>query len=74
MVLILKRDEAEWLQHAVAQLAHGGKGFGHAVNRPSLRLKGNFDEVALRQRLRQLQQSASHRYGLKFSFGAPPVF
>jgi hypothetical protein len=49
------------------------KNFGHAVHRPSLRLKGNLDEVALRQRLRQLQQSASHGNGLEFSFCAAPV-
>jgi hypothetical protein len=43
------------------------------VHRPSLRLKGNLDEVALRQRLRQLQQSASHGNGLEFRFCAPSV-
>lgn len=74
MVLILQRDEAERLQYAVVQLPHGGKSFGHAVNRPGLRLKRNFDEVTLRERLRQLQQAAGHGNGLEFSFGAPPVF
>jgi hypothetical protein len=43
------------------------------VHRPGLRLKSNFYEVALRQRLRQLQQSASHGNGLEFSFCAASV-
>jgi len=74
MVVILQRDEAEWLQYAVCLLAHGAEDFGHAVHRPGLRLKGNFDEVTQRQTLGKLQQAARHGNGLEFSFGAAAVF
>jgi hypothetical protein len=73
MILFLQRDEAERLQNAVRPPLRGVKNFGHAVHRPGLRLKSNFYEVALRQRLRQLQQSASHGNGLEFSFCAASV-
>jgi len=39
-----------------------------------LGLKRNFDEVALRQRARELQQSASNRDRLEFCFCAPAIF
>src|SRR5258708_39872208 len=74
VVVILKRDEAERLQYAVAQLSHGGENFSHPVNRPCLRLKGDFDEVTLSQTLCQLQQAAGHGNGLEFSFCAPAIF
>ncbi len=74
MVIVLKRDKAERLQDAVGHLSHGGENFGHAVDRPLLRLKGNFHEIALPQRLRHLQQAAGHGNGLEFRFGAPAVF
>ncbi len=74
MVVILERDEAERLQHAVRLLLRGTENFGHPVHRPGLRLKSNFDEVALRQTVRQLQKAASHGNGLEFSFRASAVF
>jgi hypothetical protein len=54
MVVILERDEAEWLQYAVGHFPHRSKNFGHAVHRAGLRLKGNFYEVTLSQGLGQL--------------------
>jgi hypothetical protein len=74
MVLVLQSDEAERLLHAVRHLPHGAENLGHSVHRPSLRLKGNFDEVALCQRLGQLQQATGHGNGLEFSFSAAAVF
>ena len=74
MVVVFKRHEAERLQYSAGYLTHGTENFRHSVNRARLRLKGHFDEVALRQRLRQLQQAASHRDRLEFSFGAAAVF
>ena len=74
MVVILERDEAERLQHAIRLLLRRAEDFGHAVHRPGLRLKSNFDEVALRQTVRQLQQPASHGNSLEFRFRAPAVF
>jgi hypothetical protein len=44
------------------------------VDRASLRLEGNFDKVALGQRLRQLQQAAGYGNRLEFSFRAPAIF
>ena len=74
MVVVLERNKAEWLQHSVRRLAHGAEDFGHAVHRTSLRLERDFDEVALSQRLGQMQQSAGRRNGLEFRFCAPAIF
>ena len=74
MVIILKRDEAERLQYAVGHLPHGAENFGHAMDRARLRLKSNFDEVALSQGLGQLQQAAGNGNGLEFGFCASAVF
>jgi hypothetical protein len=74
MVVILKRDEAERLQYAIGHLPHGGENFGHAVHWAGLRLKGNFDEVTLSQRLGHLQQAARHGNSLEFGFCEPAVF
>jgi len=74
MVIVLNRHEAEGLQHAVGQLPHGAENFGHAVNRAGLSLEGNFDKIALAQRLRQAQQTSRHRYGLEFGFRAAAIF
>ena len=49
MVVVLKRNEAERLQYAVGHLPHRGENFGHAVHWPGLRLKSDFDKVALSQ-------------------------
>lgn len=74
MVVILKCDEAKRLQYAARHLAHGTEYFGHAMHRPRLRLKGNFNEIALSERLGQLQQATGHGNGLELSFCAPAVF
>ncbi len=74
MVVVFEGDEAERLQHAVLQAPHGAEDFGHSMYRASLGLEGNFDEVALRQRLRQPEQAAGHGNGLQFCFGAAAIF
>lgn len=74
VVVILKRDEAERLQHAVVCFAHGAENLRHAVDRARLGLKGNFDKFTLRERTRDLQQAASDRYGLQFCFCVPAIF
>jgi hypothetical protein len=74
MVVVLKRDKTERLQYAIGQLSHRGENFGHAVHRPGLGLKSDFDEVSLSQGLGQLQQAASHGNCSEFSFCAPAVF
>ena len=74
MVVVLKRHEAERLQHAGCQLLHRAEDFGHAVHRAGLRLKGNFYKVALSQRVGQAQQASGHGDGLEFRFGAAAVF
>jgi len=74
MVVVFDGHEAERLQNAARQAAHGTEHFGHAMNRAGLGLERNFDELALPERFRQLQKAASHRNALEFGFGAPPVF
>lgn len=74
MVIILERYKAERLQNCARQLPRRTEKFRHAMNRTRLRLKSNFDEVALAQALRHLQQSPSHGNGLEFGFGAAAVF
>src|SRR5262245_13001660 len=74
MVVVLDCHEAEGLQHTVSQLLHRAEDFRHAMHRSSLRLKTDFDEIALSQRLRQAQQASSHGDSLEFSFGAATIF
>ena len=54
VVIVLKRDEAEGLEHAFRGLAHRVENLCHAVYRSRLRLKCNFNEGAFRQRAWQL--------------------
>ena len=74
MIVVLDRHESEGLEHAVGQFLHRAEDFGHAVYRASLRLKRDFHEVALSQRLRQAQQASGHGDGLEFRFRAASVF
>ena len=74
MVIILERDEAERLKYALRRLLRGAKNFRHSVYGARPRLKCNFDEVALPQRTRQLQQPAGYRDRLEFSFSVPAIF
>jgi len=74
MVVILDRDKTKRLQNAVESLAHRSKHLGHAVHRPSLRLKRQFDERSAPQRTLQMQEPAGHGNGLEVSFCAPAVF
>jgi hypothetical protein len=63
MVVILDRNEAERLQHANSRLPHRTQDLGHGSYRARLRLKRDFDEIALGQRTLQLQQSSGRRNG-----------
>ena len=74
MVVVFECDKAERLQDAVLQAPHGAEDFGHSVYRARLRLKGNFNEVSLRQRLRQPEQATGYGNGLQFCFGAAAIF
>jgi hypothetical protein len=74
MVVILDRNEAKRLQHAITQLLRRAQDFGHGVHRASLRLEGYFYEVALAQRVGNPQEASGHGDGLEFSFGAAAVF
>jgi hypothetical protein len=64
MIVVLKRHESKGLQYAIRLLPHRTKNFGHAVDWPRLRLKGNFHEVALPQGMGQLQQPSGRGNGL----------
>ena len=74
MVVIVERDEAERLKHAICRLADGAENLGHTAHGPRLRLKCKFDEGSISERTRQLQQAASRRNGLEFSFSVPAIF
>jgi hypothetical protein len=74
MIVVLERDEPESLQYSVRHSLRGTENFRHPVDRPRLSLKGNFDKVALPQRLRQLQQAAGYGNGLEFRFCASAIF
>jgi len=73
VVVILNGDEAEGLQHTLVRLSHGAEDFGHGVHRAGLRLKRDFHEIALPQRLGQTQQPSGHGDGLEFGFGSAAV-
>lgn len=74
MIVVLDRHEAEGLQHTVGEASRRAQDFRHAVNRAGLRLEGDFDEVPLRERLRQAQQAPGGGNGLEFGFGAAAIF
>lgn len=74
MIIIFDRHKPEWLQHSIGQTPRRAQYLGHAMHRPGLRLKRNFDEVTLRQRLSQSEQAARYRNGLQFSFRAASIF
>jgi hypothetical protein len=74
MVVISKRDEAEWLQYPIASHTHGIQHFSHALHWTRLRLKSYFDKVALAQGLGKAQQTARDRDRLEFTFSAISVF
>jgi hypothetical protein len=74
VVVVLKGHKSKGLQNAVGHLPHRAEDFCHAVHRASLRLKRDFHEVTLSQRLRQAQQASGHGNGLEFRFSAAAVF
>jgi hypothetical protein len=74
MVIVLDRHEAKRLQNAVVQLPRRSENFGHTVYRASLRLEGNFNEVARAQRLLQAQQASGDGNGLEFGFRTAAIF
>ena len=74
MIVVFERDKAKGLQYSLGHTPRRAEHFGHAMDRSGMGLKSNFDEVALRKRLGQLQQAAGHRNGLKFRFRAAAVF
>ena len=74
VIVIFQRNESEWLQDASAGFFRWAQQFGHSVYGAGLRLERDFDKIALSERGRQLQQAASRRNGLQFSFCAPAIF
>ena len=74
VIIIFKRYKAERLQHPVGHLPHRAEDFGHPVHRTRLRLKRDFNEIALCERFGNSQQPAGNGNGLEFGFGAPAVF
>ena len=74
MVVILDCYKTEGLQDALVRLHHGAEDFGHAVHGPCLRLKCDFYEIALSQRVGQTEESTGHGNGLEFRLGAAAIF
>lgn len=74
MVIIFERDEAERLQHPIGVARNRIENFCHAVHGARFGLKSDLDEIALRELMRQAQQSAGGRNGLELGSGAPAIF
>jgi hypothetical protein len=74
MVIIPKRHETKGLQNTLRGLARGRQHFGHALHRAGFRLKCNFDEISVAQRMPQVQQATGNGYCVKFSSSAPAIF
>jgi hypothetical protein len=74
VVFVFQRHKAERLQYSITHLPHRAKHLSHSMDRPSLRLKRNFDEVSLSQRLGQAQQATRNGNGLEFCFRAAAIF
>jgi hypothetical protein len=74
VIIVLKRNEPEWLEHAIRHTSHRAENLGHAVYRTSLRLEGNLDEVSFAERLWEAKQSARRGDRLQFRFCAAAVF
>ena len=74
MVIVAQRHETKRLKNPFRRMPHGHQHFCHPVHRASLRVEGDFDKVALFHGLRQPQQTAGYRDGLKFTFCTLPVF
>jgi len=53
VIVIFERDKTERLQHSILRFPHGTEYLGHGAHRAGLRLKRNFDEIALCKRTRQ---------------------
>jgi hypothetical protein len=47
VIVVLKRHESEWLQHAVRYAPHWAQSLSHAMDWTGLGLKSDFDEIAL---------------------------
>ena len=74
VVIVFDRNETERLQHSLRRFARRAQHFGHAVHRTLLRLKCDFDKVALSERVSQTEQTPGRGNGLQFGFCASSVF
>jgi hypothetical protein len=71
--VILKRDKSERLIDASRASAQRIQHFGHTVYVTGMGLKFDFDEIALGDRHRQLQQTSGRGNHLKAALGTDPV-
>ena len=74
MVVVLNSHEAERLQHTICELAHRAEDFGHAVHGAGLRLKGDFNEVSLPERMLQAKQASGGGDGVEVGCRTAAVF
>lgn len=73
MIVIAQRHKSERLVDDVWAASHRPEHLCHAVDVAGMGLKSNFDEIAFRQRLCQLQKAAGGRNHLKFGLGGLAV-
>jgi hypothetical protein len=73
LIVVLKRDEAEWLQNSVLRFARRLQDLRHAFHRARFRLEGDLDQIALLQGSGQSQHAASLGNGLQFRARAASV-
>lgn len=73
VIVIFEGDKTERLKNASRPRPQGIQHFGHAVNVSGVSLKSDFDEIALGDRGRQLQQASGCGNDLQAGFGTVTV-
>src|SRR5207244_109542 len=68
VVVVVHGNEAERLCDYVEAPSHGSEHFCHSVDVAGVRCKGNFDEIAFRERLWKVQQPSGCRDNLQLGF------
>ena len=66
VVIVAQGDEAKGLQAGALKLARGLKHFGHTMDGALAGMKGNLHEIAGREFVLQLEQTAGDGNGLQF--------
>lgn len=73
MVVIAERNETKRLEHAARRAAYRAEHFRHSVHVAGVRLKSQFNKVAVGQGARQVQQAAGDRNHLQLALRSHAV-